>query len=88
MLFDAKTGFDDMIQACKDDFSELVQAEKDESENRRQQVSIALSNAADAHLDQAAALAQSTEAQLASANDDRKNDFWGWAQNILEIFGS
>ena len=38
MLEDAKTGFDIMIQACRDDFAAAAQIEKDESRNRMYQV--------------------------------------------------
>ena len=38
MLADAKNGFDVMIEACKEDFADLVAEEKSESMARKDQV--------------------------------------------------
>lgn len=51
MLEGAKNGFDDMIQACRDDFAGLVDDENSEAKNRRDQVNADLAAASQAAAD-------------------------------------
>lgn len=65
MLADAKVGFDEMIQKCRDDFAALVELEKSEATGRMDAVNDEM---AELTSNAAAALAQ-TSAEAAAALD-------------------
>merc|ERR1712060_866596 len=71
MLADARQGFADMIQACRDDFQALVDIDELEADDRKAEVDRVLGDAVDAAADTQHDLGLATEQQLADDNAQR-----------------
>lgn len=79
-------GFDDMIQACRDEFAELVAAEKEESSNRMNQVNADVEYSTEAAADALNTLTLDSEARLASDDATSKAAMLEYTQSKIDDF--
>jgi hypothetical protein len=87
-LADARQGFADMVQACRDDFQAMVDQAKDDSADRKANVDSAVGAAADSAAGLQDDLAASTQQTLADDNDARYNGFVDSTQATLDAFNA
>jgi hypothetical protein len=88
MLADARQGFADMIQACRDDFQAMVDTDKQESDDRKAEVDEILGNAVDAAAQDQLNLGNDTVNTLTEENLTRNLQFFLDTESVLNEFNS
>jgi hypothetical protein len=87
-LEDAKTGFDDAIKACVDDFTAHAEAEAQQSADTMADYMATLADITSYSYDDMVALGAEAEADLLAANNDRRDAFATYAQGHLDAFNA